>query len=65
MALKSTWKPFEKQFGERIRSFREHKKNIEREAGLSHMIEEAEARNAANENFMQLQKEKEGLFVIV
>ena len=53
---KLTWKPFERQFGERMSGFRQHAKNVEKSAGLSHMIEAADARETTREQQMQLQK---------
>ncbi len=44
--FKPIWKSFGVQFGEVIENFRRHKENVEREAGLSHMIEVADERMA-------------------
>lgn len=41
---KLTWKPFERQFGEIIESFREHEKTVDKEVTTSHMIEAANSR---------------------
>ena len=44
------WKPFDRNFAEALDRFRIHKKNVEKEAGLSHMIESAEARSLEQAN---------------
>lgn len=59
IAFKLTWKPFERQFGQQIQSFREHRKTVEKEAGLSHMIEAADSRAVVLANQMQLQQQRE------
>ncbi|KAL8992388.1 MAG: hypothetical protein Q9169_007138 [Polycauliona sp. 2 TL-2023] len=53
---KMTWKPFERQFGQRIDGFRLHAKNIEKEASLSHMIEASDSRAVVRANRSQLEK---------
>ena len=53
---KLVWKPFELQFGRVMASFRQHSKNVERSAGLSHMIEAPDARETTRDHQMQLQK---------
>ncbi|KAK6526491.1 hypothetical protein TWF694_005075 [Orbilia ellipsospora] len=53
-AIKLAWKPFEKQFGDVMGRFRRHKANVEREAGLAHMIEASKERAAqADERRLQ------------
>ena len=41
--------------------FREHRKNVEKEAGLSHMLEAADSRAIERLNRLQMEKEKKGL----
>lgn len=60
IGFKLTWKPFESQFGQQLDNFRNHRKNVEKEAGLSHMVEAAEARALALANHLQLEKAKMG-----
>jgi hypothetical protein len=38
------WKPFDREFGEVLNKFRVHRDNVEKEANLCHMIEEANSR---------------------
>jgi hypothetical protein len=45
IAIKLLWKPFDQQFGTVMDDFREHRKNVEKEAALSHMVEAKEARD--------------------
>ena len=58
VAFKLIWKPFERQFEQQMVSFRLHQKNVEKEAGLSHMIESADSRALVLANQMQLVKDK-------
>lgn len=44
--IKILWKPFHKQFGGVLDDFRKHRRNVERQASLSHMIEAAGEREA-------------------
>ena len=60
VGFKLMWKPFESQFGQQIDNFRHHRKNVEKEAGLSHMVEAADARALALANQLQLEKAKMG-----
>ena len=53
---KLTWKPFERQFGDFMALFRRKTQNVEQSAGVSHMIEAAEARHMTREHQMQVQK---------
>ena len=61
VALKLTWKPFEQQFSNQLEHFRQHRKNVEKEAGLAHMIEVADSRALALANQMQLEKDRQRL----
>ena len=54
------WKPFERQFGGHIERFRQHRKNVEKEAGLAHMIEAADSRAVVLHNQMQLEADRQG-----
>lgn len=56
VAFKLTWKPFERQFGQYIERFRQHRKNVEKEAGLSHMVEAADSRALIIANQQQLER---------
>ena len=58
VSFKLSWKPFERQFGQQIDDFRTHLKNVDKEAGLSHMIEAADARAVILANQKQLEKAK-------
>lgn len=60
IAFKLTWKPFERQFGGQIEQFRQHRKNVEKEAGLAHMIEAADSRAVVLRNQMQLEADRQG-----
>lgn len=60
VGFKLMWKPFESQFGRQLDSFRNHRKIVEKEAGLSHMIEAADARALALADHLQLEKVKKG-----
>ncbi|KAF1850123.1 uncharacterized protein K460DRAFT_269511 [Cucurbitaria berberidis CBS 394.84] len=40
-ALRSAWKPFRKEFEEYMAAFRKHRKTVEKEITLAHMIESA------------------------
>ncbi|KAL8818330.1 MAG: hypothetical protein Q9223_003017 [Gallowayella weberi] len=54
--FKSTWKPFERQFGQQIEDFRIHVKTVQKEAGLSHMIEASDSRAVVLKNQRELEK---------
>ncbi|MCJ1457100.1 hypothetical protein MMC28_007466 [Mycoblastus sanguinarius] len=56
IAFRLSWKPFERQFGHQIDIFRTHLTNVEKEAGLSHMIEAADSRAIVLANQKQLEK---------
>ena len=60
VGFKLMWKPFESQFGQQLHTFRNHRKNVEKEAGLSHMVEAADARALVSANCRQLERTKEG-----
>ena len=64
IAFKLPWKPFERQFGGHIEQFRQHRKNVEKEAGLAHMIEAADSRAVVLYNQMQLEADRQGQFKI-
>ena len=63
IAFKLAWKPFERQFGGQIERFRQHRKNVEKEAGLAHMIEAADSRAVVLRNQMQLEADRQGLHI--
>lgn len=58
VTFKLSWKPFERQFGQQIDDFRTHSKNVDKEAGLSHMIEAADSRAVILANQKQLERAK-------
>lgn len=58
VTFKLTWKPFERQFGQYIEGFRQHRKNVEKEAGLSHMIEAADSRALVVANQKQIDRQE-------
>lgn len=60
VGFKLLWKPFESQFGQQLDNFRNHRKIVEKEAGLSHMVEAADARALALANHLQLEKTMKG-----
>lgn len=60
MTLKLLWKPFYVQFGQWLSAFREHQKNVEKEAGLANMIEAADARAMMLVDQKQLEKRRRG-----
>ncbi len=60
VTLKRLWKPFDQQFGQQLSTFRQHQKNVEKEAGLAHMIESADARAMVLANQKQLEKRRRG-----
>ncbi len=63
IAFKLAWKPFERQFGGQIERFRQHRKNVEKEAGLAHMIEAADSRAVVLRNQMQLETNRQGQYI--
>ena len=65
VGFKLLWKPFESQFGQQLDNFRNHRKNVEKEAGLSHMIEAADARAFALANHLQLEKKTKGRRLVI
>lgn len=52
----------EKQFGVLLAQFRRHKKSVEKEAGVSHLIEEGKARDIESIILLEMQKQRAGLF---
>ena len=56
--MKLLWKPFDQQFGKTIEDFRKHLKMVNKEAGLSHMVEAHDARAVEQLNRMQIQKQR-------
>ena len=60
VTLKLLWKPFDQQFGQQLSKFRQHQKNVEKEAGLAHMIESADARALVLADQKQLEKRRRG-----
>ena len=60
MTFKLLWKPFDAQFGQRLNAFRDHQKNVEKEAELANMIEAADARVVVRADQRQLEKQRRG-----
>ncbi len=60
VGFKLMWKPFESQFGQQLHNFRNHRKNVEKEAGLSHMVEAADTRALVLADHLQLERIKKG-----
>lgn len=60
IAFKLTWRTFDNQFSKQMDDFRNHQKNVEREASTSHMIEAANSRAVDKVNRLQIEKEKKG-----
>ncbi|KAK6502864.1 hypothetical protein TWF481_007904 [Arthrobotrys musiformis] len=58
VGMKLLWKPFEAQFGHFMDNFRRHKANVEREAGLAHMIESSREREAQGQERQLEQAER-------
>ena len=58
--IKIIWKPFEHQFGQQIDAFRSQSKIVEKEAGLSHLIEAADARDQMRAHQLQVSRERNG-----
>ena len=65
IAFKLAWKPFERQFGGQIERFRQHRKNVEKEAGLAHMVEAADSRAVVLYNQMQLEADRQGQCIVL
>ena len=63
MTFKLVWKSFDAQFGQQLNAFRQHQKNVEKEAGLADMIEAADARAMTLANQKQLEKQRRGWYL--
>ena len=59
--FKLVWKPFERQFGSHIETFRHHQEDMEKDVLLSHMIEAADSRALIRSNQMDITKERYGM----
>ena len=62
IVIKLFWKPFSQQFGQVVADFRQHRKNVEKEAGLAHMIESAGAREVELMERSELESQKRGQY---
>ena len=62
MTFKLLWRPFDLQFGKQLSAFREHRKSVEKEAGLASMIEAADARAMVLADQKQLEKRWKGWY---
>ena len=61
MLIKVSWKSVEQQFGTLIKDFIRHRKSVEKEAELAHLVEAEKARAVALENIQQQEKERSGM----
>ena len=59
IALKVSWKTFDHQFGALLADFRLHRKSVEKEAELSHMIEAEQSQALVKQDRLALQRQKE------
>ena len=58
--FKVSWKSVEQQFETLMRDFRRHRKSVEKEAELAHLLEAKNARAVERENLAQQEKQKSG-----
>lgn len=58
--LKVSWKSVEQQFGTLMKDFRRHRKSVEKEAELSHLLEAERARAVERANIIQQEKQESG-----
>ena len=58
--LSSTWKSFERQFGQQLKSFQRHQGLVEKEANASHMIEWTEASKEVRVGHLQATTQEKG-----
>ncbi|KAL8785000.1 MAG: hypothetical protein Q9195_008811 [Heterodermia aff. obscurata] len=57
---KTSWKPFDQQFAQQLTKFRDHRRSVEKEADIAHMLEEADSRALVRLRMLELEKQKEG-----
>ena len=57
---RSSWRPFKDRFKKTLDSFEEHRKQVEKEAGISHMIEAKRAQELAHDARLKAECEKKG-----
>ena len=60
MFLKLSWKSVEQQYGALMKDFRRHRKLVEKEAELAHLIEADSARALERAQFQQQEKQTSG-----
>ena len=60
MSCDVSWKSVNKQFGISITEFHRHKKAVEKEAGISHLLEAGKARDVESEILSQIEKRQAG-----
>ena len=60
--LKVAWKSVDKQFGILMTRFYRHRKAVEKEAGISNLLEEAKVRDIESSILLQLEKQKDGMY---
>ena len=61
--LKVAWKSVDKQFGILMTRFRRHRKEVEKEAGLSNLLEEGSARDIESRVLLKLEQQANGKLV--
>ena len=60
MFSKSAWKPFKRHFNQTLDKIREHRKNVEKEATISHMLEAKHARELEITARLEIAAQKRG-----
>lgn len=60
LTLKLLWKDFSRQFEGTLNNFRNHVKNIEKEAGVSNMLEASDERALARANRAERERKRKG-----
>lgn len=55
-----SWKSVEQQFGTLMKDFRRHRKSVEKEAELAHLVEAEKARAIDRANLQQQEKQNSG-----
>lgn len=59
--FKFSWRSIEERFETLMKDFRRHRKLVEKEAGLAHLVEAEKAREVARANLQQQDKQKSGM----
>ncbi|KAL8821118.1 MAG: hypothetical protein Q9191_007378 [Dirinaria sp. TL-2023a] len=58
--LKVAWRTVDKEFGTFMARFQQHRKAVEKQAGISNLLEEGKAREIESSILLQLEKQKKG-----